>query len=145
MLAAAAVSKKLGTRRFGMVGQGKLNGQVTILVVDDDELLCRAIGRTLNKVGYRVIVAVDGVAGIELSRSHIGPIHLVVADLMMPNGHGLSLVDTLARERPESKIVLISGAVREHMLLSQDRASVHALLEKPFTAASLLRSIGDLL
>jgi two-component system cell cycle sensor histidine kinase/response regulator CckA len=84
---------------------------VTILVVDDDELLCRAIGRTLNKVGYRVIVAVDGVVGIELSRSHIGPIHLVVADLMMPTGHGLSLVDTLARERPESKIVLISGAI----------------------------------
>jgi len=119
--------------------------QTTVLVVDDDALLCRALERVLKTVGYEVLSALDGAIGVEVSRSYLGSIDLVLADIMMPTGHGFSLVDTLARERPESKIVLISGTVREHMLLPDDRAHIHAFLEKPFSTFSLLQLMRSLL
>lgn len=119
--------------------------QQVILVVDDDALLCRALERVLQIKGYRVLAATDGTLAIEMSRSCVGPIDLVLVDLMMPIQHGFSLVDILVCERPETKIVLTSGAVREHMLLERDRERVHGFLTKPFTSSHLLQLIKDLL
>ncbi len=117
----------------------------TILVAEDDALLCRAVERALQSKGYRVFTAADGMLAIELSRSYREPIHVVLADLMMPNQHGLSLVDILVCERPETKIVLTSGAILEHMLLARDRERVHAFLPKPYTSSNLLQLIKSLL
>ena len=119
--------------------------QQTILVVDDDALLCRALERVLQTKGYQVLAATDGTLAIELSRSCMEPIDLVLVDLMMPIQHGFSLVDILLCEHPETKIVLTSGAIREHMLLERDRERVHAFLAKPFTSSHLLQLIKGLL
>ena len=119
--------------------------QRTILVVDDDALLCRALERVLQTKGYQVLAATDGTLAIEMSRSCMEPIDLVLVDLMMPIQHGFSLVDILVHERPEAKIVLTSGAIREHMLLERDRERVHGFLAKPFTSSHLLQLIKRLL
>lgn len=144
MLVGVAGAQKPGADAAAMDENAAAPPQ-TILIADDDALLCRAIERVLEPKGYKVLAAIDGALAVELSRSYAAPIHLALADIMMPVQHGLSLVDTLVCERPETKIVLTSGAIREHMLLASERERVHAFLPKPFTPSHLLQLVRHLL
>ena len=77
-----------------------------VLVVDDDREIVKAIGLLLEKEGYRVLKAYDGMEALELVAEH--PVRLIIMDVMMPKLDGLSAVMKI-RERKNLPIIVLSA------------------------------------
>jgi len=89
-------------------------GQETILFAEDDAAIRLLISRVLEKLGYRVLSAPDGAAAFELARLHSGGIHLLLSDIVMPVLGGRELAAGLRAEKPDLKVVFISGYAGKH-------------------------------
>jgi DNA-binding response OmpR family regulator len=117
-----------------------------ILVVDDDEMLRRAVRQVLESAGYDVIEAPDGEAGLRLCREHGAD--LVVVDIFMPERDGLEFIRALRAEAPQAKIVAMSGGGRFGMIEVLGDAAVFGaarIFAKPFESRELLSAVGELL
>lgn len=84
-------------------------GQGTILVVEDEDSVRRLTARVLWEHGYRVLTAKDGETALETSRAHEGPINLLLTDIVMPRIKGNELARQLRQERPEMRVLYMSG------------------------------------
>jgi len=124
---------------------GPSRGSETVLIAEDEEGV-RALTRDLlDAFGYRVLEAADPNEAIAVSRRHPGPIDLLLTDVVMPGISGRELADRLRAERPQLKILYMSGytdrAIVHHGVLDPDVA----FLEKPFAAADLRRKVREVL
>jgi signal transduction histidine kinase len=120
--------------RSGVQRAARPSGQTeTILLVDDDELVRAAARRILSRQGYGLLEAASGEQALELARSFAGKIDLLVTDLSMPGMSGLALAEALAEERPEVRVLFMSGS------LAAPRANAQVLptVPKPFSVQSL--------
>jgi two-component system, cell cycle sensor histidine kinase and response regulator CckA len=117
----------------------------TILLVDDDEsvrgLLCDALERS----GYRVLEARFTSDALVIGRRHDGPIHVMIADVMMPGINGRELADMFAAARPQMKVLYISGYPLEVVREKLRRPDMAAFLQKPVASDALLRKVRELL
>jgi nitrogen-specific signal transduction histidine kinase len=124
---------------------GTLVGTETILLAEDDETLRPLAKGLLEKLGYRVLDAENAERALALAAAHGGPIHLLVADVVMPGASGRELARRLAQTRPDTKVLYISGytddAIVHHGMLEP---GLH-FLQKPFTPAALARKVRDVL
>ncbi|MFT3712166.1 MAG: PAS domain-containing protein [Archangium sp.] len=112
-------------------------GHELILVIDDEDLVRRSMGRLLERLGYRVMEASDGAKALELLATAKEKPALVVLDLMMP---GLSARDTFFAIRqilPEQPVVFCSGFAPEDLLATLLAQPLTGRLNKPFTADAL--------
>lgn len=112
-------------------------GNETILVVDDEAPVRRIVGRILRRAGYTVLEAEGSIEATEISRSHAGPIHLLLTDVLMPDGSGTSLAARLREEREDLRVLYISGYAGPRADRGSQIPPPHQLLEKPFTTAAL--------
>ncbi len=128
-------------------------GSETILLVSDDEQWRNLASEWLQTSGYLVLTARDGDEAFGIGCGHIGPIHLLVADTVLPGMSGRELAEKLAQGRPQMKLLYLSWYPRHaltcHGLLEgvlqgtlQERS---AFLQKPVTRDALLRQVGELL
>ncbi|WP_433796087.1 ATP-binding response regulator [Actinoplanes sp. CA-252034] len=127
-------------------GAGARAGDVTVLLVDDDEPLRKAAERFIAKGGYRVLSAPDGLAALALAEGHPGPIHCLVTDVVMPGMDGRQLAHHLLGIRPETRVVFISGFAEA--LIAEDGTTLEpgrTIIAKPFTGAELREAIGAVL
>ncbi|MCX6955403.1 MAG: response regulator [Verrucomicrobia bacterium] len=115
----------------------------SILLIEDDDLLCDVLTKVLRSVGYSVMVATDGRKALALF--HAEPADLIVTDIVMPDQDGLEVIMALHREQPELPIVAISGAKPELYLGLAARLGARRTLSKPFSPETLLRAVADLL
>jgi len=83
----------------------------TILVVDDDDNFAALIRMILEQVGFRVLVAGNGLEAVELARGCEDEIHLVLLDLCMPVMDGRCALPLLREARPGMKVIIFSGCV----------------------------------
>lgn len=109
-----------------------------ILVVDDDELVRRVVRRVAARFGD-VVAEVDGAGALRaLERQEFD---LVISDIRMPPPDGLELAAWLREERPDTRVLLISGFARP-----EDESAIAAvdasLLRKPFDAGALRTAIA---
>src|SRR6266542_1110041 len=116
-------------------------GRETILLVEDDPSTRKVTRRLLEKWGYQVLEADNGIKALEVISLHEGPIDLVLTDLIMPGMNGAELATRLTAMRPELAVILMSGYADHDVLDSSLPYSTRAFIEKPFTAAKLLDSI----
>jgi two-component system, cell cycle sensor histidine kinase and response regulator CckA len=114
----------------------------TVLVVDDEPLVRNMVALMLEKDGFSVLTAGNGPDAIHLSRSHHGRIDLLVSDVRMPAMDGCTLASELQAEDPSLPVLLISGYCENQPAESQHR---FPLLPKPFSMATLLGKVRDLL
>jgi response regulator RpfG family c-di-GMP phosphodiesterase len=102
--------------------------------------------RVLIQQGYAVLEAGNGMDGIALARSHDGPIHLLVTDVVMPEMGGLELAERLAEVRPGTGIIFMSGYAEGDKLQPGIGSSSHVpFLQKPFSAESLVLRVREAL
>ena len=128
-----------------MAGEN-LFGMARVLVIDDDELLRRAVRAVLEVAGYDVIEAADGADGLRVQRDQGAD--LVLVDIFMPEVDGLEFIRRLRAELPQAKIVAMSGGGRiGHADVLRMAAALGAsrTLRKPFKPRDLLTAIRDLL
>jgi PAS domain S-box-containing protein len=93
-----------GTASTAQAGNGE-----TIVLVEDDPLVRDVARRMLDRLGYRVLPAPDGVEGLDLIRSPSTRIDLLVTDVVMPGMSGPELASRARRVRPGLPVVFVSG------------------------------------
>jgi two-component system, cell cycle sensor histidine kinase and response regulator CckA len=124
---------------------GSIAGSETILLAEDDELLRPLAKGLLQKLGYTVLDAENAATALAAAEAHRGPIHLLVADVVMPGASGRELARQLARLRPETKVLYVSGytddAIVHHGMLEPGLN----FLQKPFTPATLAKKVREVL
>jgi CheY-like chemotaxis protein len=120
-------------------------GDETILVVEDEASLRALASEILTAHGYTVLVASDGPAALERSSQHPGPIDLVLTDVVMPGMSGRQLAGQLATQRPAARILYMSGYTDDVALRHGLVGAAVAFVQKPFTAATLLQKVRDVL
>jgi DNA-binding NtrC family response regulator len=116
-----------------------------LLIIDDDDLLREALATVLISAGHTVTQAADGRKALALFRAE--PADLIVSDLVMPDREGLEIISQLHREDPALPIIAMSGGATRSQLYLAMAAKLGAsrTLSKPFTPATLLRVIDELL
>ena len=110
----------------------------TILVVDDDALVRRALGTALERAGHVVLTAENGLEGARLTREEA--IDLAVVDIHMPEMDGLELLVQLRATAPALPVIVMSGGdqTRDLALLEDVKLlGATAALAKPFSLDEL--------
>ena len=120
-------------------------GTGTILIAEDSEGVRALAERILRDEGYTVLTARDGIEALDVARHHAGDIDLLLTDVMMPRMNGGELARAFAAERPEAVIALMSGYVDEEALRHTLDDPEAPILQKPFSALTLLERIRSLL
>jgi len=117
----------------------------TVLVVDDTEVVRNAVARDLRGVGYSVLAAGNATEALLLSDQHKGPIHLLVADVVMPGMNGRELARHLSRRRPDLKVVFMTGYDKDTIASEDPVDASETVLYKPFSSLELFAALGKLL
>lgn len=112
----------------------------TILLVEDSAALRELTKVILTRDGYNILEAEDGVAAMEVSSGFQGTIHLLLTDVVMPRMRGPQLAEQIVKQRPATAVVFLSGYT-EDAITQSDGITGFTLVEKPYTADALLRSI----
>jgi two-component system cell cycle sensor histidine kinase/response regulator CckA len=130
---------------LNQVGAAK-GGTETLLIVEDEASLRNLARAVLEKRGYKVLLASDGLDGLRVMREHQGaPISLVITDVIMPGMNGKVMADKLIADYPSLKILFTSGYTDDAMAPEGVLDSEVHLLLKPHTPATLARKVRELL
>lgn len=120
-------------------------GFETVLLAEDEDMVRTLTCRILESHGYRVLEARDGSEALEIAERHVGPLHLLLTDVIMPKMSGKELAQRLQQQRPEVKVLYMSG-YSENLVSHQGILDADvALIEKPFAEESLLQRIRGIL
>jgi len=87
----------------------KMAGRGAVLVVEDELSLRATVTRALQRIGFTVFAAADGVEAVELFRQHRGEIHCVLCDLTMPRLGGWETLTALRKFAPGLPVILSRG------------------------------------
>jgi PAS domain S-box-containing protein len=121
------------------------HGTETILLVEDSAELRHVALRFLTPSGYTMLLAATGEEALRLLEQHEGPVHLLVTDVVMPGMSGRQLAERLAQTHPEIKVLFMSGYTGDTIVRHGVLQGKVPFLNKPFTAAALLRKVREVL
>ena len=120
-----------------------LRAATTILLVDDDSLVRNTMRALLSYAGFNVVACEDGPTAISLFALR-PKIDLLLTDFQMPEMTGYALAEALADAAPGLPVVLVSGAAREEIPLSEIESRQWHFLPKPVNREVLLTMIDTL-
>jgi PAS domain S-box-containing protein len=123
----------------------RARGSETILLVEDAEPLLKLAHMFLKESGYRVLTAANGTEALEAAQQHVGPIHLLLTDVVMPGMNGRVLAERLTPRQPGMKVLYMSGYTDSFIAGHGVLESGTHLLHKPFTADTLTQKVRELL
>jgi CheY-like chemotaxis protein len=121
------------------------HGSETVLLVEDEPEVRGLARDILQQQGYTVLESADGDEALRIGREHVGPIHLLVTDVVMPQMGGRELADRLRAGRRETKVLYVSGYTDDAILHQGVSQTGTAFLPKPFTAAALAHKVRQVL
>ncbi len=120
-------------------------GSETLLLVEDETRLRELMRDILLSQGYQVLAARDGLEALQIAEAYLGPIHLLLTDVVLPRLNGKELADRLCTSRPNMQVLFTSGytdnVIAHHGVLHE---GVH-FLAKPFELDTLARKVREVL
>ncbi|MBA2734763.1 MAG: response regulator [Acidobacteria bacterium] len=123
----------------------KVVGTETILLAEDEEMVRNLARESLKMHGYTVLTAANAGEALLICQQHVGTIHLLMTDVVMPRMSGKELAEQLLRLRPETRVLYMSGyaadAIVHHGILDKDIA----FIGKPFTPDALVLKVVEVL
>ncbi len=119
-------------------------GRETILVVEDEDAVRRLVRSTLERRGYRVLVASGGPEALQVARCE-EPIDLVVTDLVMPQMSGVEVAARIQQDRPRTRVLFMSGYTDRSLQKTGVLPDAMEFLQKPFTPAMLATRVRNVL
>jgi two-component system cell cycle sensor histidine kinase/response regulator CckA len=117
----------------------------TVLVAEDDPSVRTLVKSVLERNGYRVLVAEDGLAALELARREKGRIDLLLSDVIMPGMNGRALRDALIELYPGLRVLFMSGYTGDVLTGLGGLDGDVTLVPKPFTPDVLLGGVRKVL
>jgi CheY-like chemotaxis protein len=128
------------TTRVRQIGS-RPQSPLTVLIVDDEEPVREFVERVLRTAGYVTAVASDGVEAMQVT-ANIGPVDVLVTDMVMPEMTGDELARRLRCKRPELKVLYFTGFSDR---LFDEKGSMwldEAFVEKPCGVKGLLEAVS---
>jgi len=120
-------------------------GTETVLLVEDEEALRRAVAEFLSLRGYTVLEARDGLDALSITKNHGSTIDLAVTDVVMPRMSGGELASELLRLRPETRVLFLSGYAGQAILDHKVGDLENNFLQKPFTLKQMAGKVRTVL
>ena len=114
----------------------------TILLVDDHATARKSMQRVLLDAGHRILAASSGKEALKVFAEHSAAVDLLIADFMMPGMNGRELAETLLRQKPGMKVLLISGYQEAPV---ESAAGAVELIRKPFSRRALIERVAEVL
>lgn len=112
----------------------------SVLVVDDESAVRRFAVRVLEREGFGVVEANDGLEALELMKQRGTSVEVVVSDIVMPRLNGVELMQALSVSHPDLPVILMSGYATG-ALAELGIAAPCAILPKPFPSERLLEEV----
>ena len=120
-------------------------GNETILIVEDEEDVRKLAGKILEKQGYRILESFNGDDALVACERRKSPIHLMLADIIMPGMSGSELAKLLKPLYPEIKILYMSGYTDNAVVRHGVPEKGVNYIQKPFTMEGLARKVREVL
>jgi two-component system cell cycle sensor histidine kinase/response regulator CckA len=120
-------------------------GQETVLVVEDEELVRRVARRILQNYGYIILEASTGREALVIGEEYPGPIHLLLTDVMMPEMGGKELVDRWKDQHPETQVIFTSGYTENAIVHNGNLDPDIHFIQKPYRPNALARMVREVL
>lgn len=117
----------------------KGNPPISVLVVDDEPILCELSSTLLSDRGFRVTMATSFAAAISILQN--SPIDVVVTDVQMPNGTGIDLLHEINKMEGSKPLVFLVSAFTKLSLEDSHRLGAVDLLDKPVDFDELVQKI----
>ena len=114
-------------------------------MVDDDAGVRTLTRRLLERAGFKVMVAADGLQALDVVAAHGDQIDLVLTDVVMPGMSGRDLAEALWRKRPDTRVLFMSGYTEEAISRHGVLARGTHLISKPYSATELTAKVRQVL
>ncbi|RRJ64889.1 sensor histidine kinase [Paenibacillus oralis] len=116
----------------------------SILLIDDDRKVLKAMRRSLESMGYKVIPEQDSIEGLKIFEQNPSRFDIVITDQAMPCMKGLELAERMKALHPRIKIILVTGLVEDKVTRYKERLIIDDYMCKPVTGSGLARVISDI-
>jgi PAS domain S-box-containing protein len=119
-------------------------GNATILVVEDEKMVIKAVHGLLERLDYCVIEANTGHEALDILKTYIGQIDVVLLDIRLPDVEAIELYNKMLEIRPDLKVIVCSGYNQDGPVEKLLASGASAFLQKPFSISRLsseLRSV----
>ncbi|MES0371758.1 MAG: PAS domain S-box protein [Mariprofundaceae bacterium] len=113
----------------------------TILLVDDEQDVRTTTSEVLTSMGYHVLEAVDGAEALDLFKSEMGRINIIITDVVMPRMSGTDLLNSVRLLDRKLPVILATGYDKSHLQGENIQDKSCRLINKPFDFDDLSRSI----
>ncbi len=120
-------------------------GSETVLVVEDDDMVRHLTCQVLRDHGYKLIEAANGGEALLASEKHQAQIPLMITDMVMPQMSGRELAARLRHQRPEMRVLYMSGYTDDAAVRRGPLEPGMSFLQKPFTGRELAQTVRRLL
>ena len=117
----------------------------TVLLVEDEPGVLRLARKALQRQGYQVLAASDGVAALALVRKSQQPIDLLMTDIVMPGMGGRELAERMLALRPDLRVLYTSGYTEDRAIQEEAARGQHSFLGKPYRLAQLANKVREVL
>jgi FixJ family two-component response regulator/glycine cleavage system H lipoate-binding protein len=120
-----------------------MSEQPTILVVDDEEVVCQACQRIFSRQGFRVEISTDARQGLEKAVDK--DYHIILLDIKMPNMDGIAFLEHLRQKKPTVPVLIITGYPSIPNAASAMRLGACDYVTKPFTSEEITSAVRRVL
>lgn len=124
---------------FSPAGRGR------ILVIDDEEVVRTTTKAVLERAGYTVLLADDGMSGLEVVNAHHSELDLILLDMSMPGKSGIQVLREIRELNSEIPVVVASGYSEEEVAKRFEGARMSGILQKPYTSVRLIEGVASAL
>ncbi len=117
-----------------------------IIIIDDEPYILLMLKKMLERAGHEVDLASNGKQGMEIFEKENAD--LVITDIIMPDKEGLEIILEMKKQRPDLKIIAISGGGRispESYLECATHFGASRVFQKPFKQKELVSAVNELI
>ena len=122
-----------------------MKGTGTILLVDDENMVLGVGKEMLERIGYKVLLATNGMEAVQIYRKHKDEIDLIILDMIMPEMGGGETYDQIKEDSPKVKVLLASGYSVNGKATEILKRGCNCFIQKPFNMKELSGRIREVL
>ena len=120
-----------------------MRGTETILVAEDEPLVCDIMSRILTDVGYNVLVAKDGEEAVRVFEENSDAVHLALLDVVMPKMNGHDVLERIKLSNPEIRVLFCSGYDPDATQTAFPAVERQRFIQKPVDSDALLSIVRE--